>query len=451
MDLRLSSIEVTGYGPFVDCKIVVPPEARVVLFEGPNGSGKTSLIEALAFALDPQALLSGRRYSGQGRSSVMGAPAERVGARQARNASLRVVMRSVEGATVDIPAFDKPVQALGSSMLWGPRFEWDGMESWACFAYRAHIPPPTLRADAEVTRWSPEVGCLSFGAVADDRAAQRLGALVRNSRLQELLYMQQASEAADELGRAQALERARAHAELPRRISEALSRVLDQPVMIGMEAGDTAPVFRLRGVRVDPELLGEGIRSTFAWLSDLLIRLQHWPWPKADVPPTDRPFMLLLDEVDESLHPQLQMRLYPALQQLFPKAVIIASTHSPFVVASIAHGVVFPLRPGDDGVVRGTIEPRALRPGSSLELITADVFRTAFELLDPESSSAVQQYERAVAAYLRAKSKENLEQVVRQRRLLFDMNRDLALKVDLIEAPVRRELNAALASGDDAA
>src|SRR5262249_47335347 len=141
-------------------------------------------------------------------------------------------------------------------------------------------------------------------------------------------------------------------------IARALSEVLDRKVTFEIPVGQHAPNVFIDGERIPLELLGEGMRSTFAWLSDLLVRLHRITWEDAARPPLEQDFWLILDEIDESLHPTLQMRLLPALRRLFPRARIYITTHSPFVVASAGEGYVFSIRPDAHHHVSGTIAPR---------------------------------------------------------------------------------------------
>jgi predicted ATP-binding protein involved in virulence len=64
------------------------------------------------------------------------------------------------------------------------------------------------------------------------------------------------------------------------------------------------------------------------------MRLDRIPW-QDNTPVLQRQFLLLLDEVDIHLHPAWQRKVLPLAQRMFPNAQIIASTHSPFVVASV--------------------------------------------------------------------------------------------------------------------
>jgi predicted ATP-binding protein involved in virulence len=55
----------------------------------------------------------------------------------------------------------------------------------------------------------------------------------------------------------------------------------------------------------------------------------------------DAPGLLLIDEAENHLHPRWQKRLIPTILNVFPNLQIIAATHSPFIVASVANARVF--------------------------------------------------------------------------------------------------------------
>lgn len=64
-----------------------------------------------------------------------------------------------------------------------------------------------------------------------------------------------------------------------------------------------------------------------------------------------RPAILLIDEIENHLHPTWQRRVIPALLEHFPGLQIFATTHSPFVVAGLKKGQVHMLKRDADGVV----------------------------------------------------------------------------------------------------
>ena len=44
---------------------------------------------------------------------------------------------------------------------------------------------------------------------------------------------------------------------------------------------------------------------------------------------------VIIDEIDEHLHPELQVRIIKALHETFPKIQFIVSTHAPLVMSSV--------------------------------------------------------------------------------------------------------------------
>ena len=71
------------------------------------------------------------------------------------------------------------------------------------------------------------------------------------------------------------------------------------------------------------------------------------------------PAILLIDEIENHLHPTWQRRVIPALLEHFPGLQIFATTHSPFVVAGLKAGQVHLLnRDPETGVVTATTNDR---------------------------------------------------------------------------------------------
>ena len=79
--------------------------------------------------------------------------------------------------------------------------------------------------------------------------------------------------------------------------------------------------------------LADGYKSTFLWVTDLL----GWA---LDVQPdapglSDITGVVLVDELEQHLHPQWQSNVVHLLRTAFPKIQFIASTHSPLVTRSV--------------------------------------------------------------------------------------------------------------------
>ena len=89
-------------------------------------------------------------------------------------------------------------------------------------------------------------------------------------------------------------------------------------------------IFSVRGASVSVEELPDGYRSSLAWLSDLC-----WNWSKNNpdsMDPAEVEALVLIDEIDLHLHPQLQRTLVPRLRHIFPRIQWIVTTHSPLVL-----------------------------------------------------------------------------------------------------------------------
>ena len=68
--------------------------------------------------------------------------------------------------------------------------------------------------------------------------------------------------------------------------------------------------------------------------------------------------ILLIDEIENHLHPTWQRRVIPALLEHFPGLQIFATTHSPFMVAGLKAGQVHLLKRDANGVVTATTNER---------------------------------------------------------------------------------------------
>ena len=96
--------------------------------------------------------------------------------------------------------------------------------------------------------------------------------------------------------------------------------------------------------------LSSGTQGTLLWIWALALKMAHhydWQedWEK-------KPAILLIDEIENHLHPTWQRRIIPALLEHFPGLQIFATTHSPFVVAGLKAGQVHLLKRDENtGVV----------------------------------------------------------------------------------------------------
>ncbi len=118
------------------------------------------------------------------------------------------------------------------------------------------------------------------------------------------------------------------------RTMERLTRELLHDSDIDISGDEKEIAIRSAGTAVQAVELPDGFRSTLAWLTDLAARWHRYnPRSKGGDLGAIRG-VVLIDEIDLHLHPELQRTLVTRLRHLLPKVQFIVTTHSPLVLAS---------------------------------------------------------------------------------------------------------------------
>jgi predicted ATP-binding protein involved in virulence len=108
-----------------------------------------------------------------------------------------------------------------------------------------------------------------------------------------------------------------------------------------------------KGKMLEFDVLPDGLRSILSWLGDLLMRLDEMAWEDKTIPITHQNIILFLDEIEVHLHPTWQYKILPLLNELLPNAQIFVSTHSPFILNSIDNAKIYMLE-NDNAVTKLT-------------------------------------------------------------------------------------------------
>ena len=130
-----------------------------------------------------------------------------------------------------------------------------------------------------------------------------------------------------------------------RQIVPSIQRVRIRPATVKQRAGNEVVgskiYFDFRGAPgVPAHCASEGTLITLA-----LLTILHGP---------KRPNLILLDDFDQSLHPQAQMELVTLIKRLldeFPDLQIVATTHSPYILDQLEPSDVHVFALRDDGTV----------------------------------------------------------------------------------------------------
>ena len=112
---------------------------------------------------------------------------------------------------------------------------------------------------------------------------------------------------------------------------------------------------------------------------------------------------VIIDEIDEHLHPELQVRILKALHNTFPNIQFIISTHAPLVMSSVESNednVVYKLEYKDGIYTHKELNTYGLDATTIMELYMGKVsrdldatsdFRKVFELIDREDYQSARQ------------------------------------------------------------
>ena len=179
--------------------------------------------------------------------------------------------------------------------------------------------------------------------------------------------------------------------------------------------------------------LSSGSQSTLLWILWLAVKmLNHYEfangWEK-------KPAILLIDEIENHLHPTWQRRVIPALLEHFPGLQVFATTHSPFVVAGLKAGQVHLLKRDANGVVTATTNERDVIGWTADEIL-----RTMMGVDEPTDQLTVDRANRL--RQLREKETLTPEEESELNALRRQVNKDLMSKGGPLE--VERERYAEL-------
>jgi predicted ATPase len=177
----------------------------------------------------------------------------------------------------------------------------------------------------------------------------------------------------------------------------------------------TSTGIEIKGLEDRTELgaLGDGYRATITWLVDLL---SWWFLYKGTTSARIMPFgIILVDEVEQHLHPRWQIRIMRLLCKVFPKLQIIATTHSPLVISGSKDLPIHRLDRGDHRVLNAS--------GWRAEDVYRDVMGLASSRPPPDLE-LVEEYRRLRVLNLEGKASASDRATLR--RLRRNLERDLS-------------------------
>lgn len=328
---RIKALEVEHIGAFekLELKFLqkeISSRAEIHIFTGKNGTGKTTLLEMLASGF--------QNYNGN--KNIVAKVHK-----QSQNIKPRMVCSYElfsDGSDVDtipyygynilleqqgggILYYDNNNTPLGLNYLQKINNFGSGNFDFAFFAYSGYrrIMQTNLTAIQELNN-NPLIDSLDFNNSINPQLLIQW--LANTITKKALAYSRDDKEVVKK------------YTETINRIEEAISEITGQIVKFDLLDNPLSICITVDGLKLDFNLLPDGMKSIVSWIADLLMRMDRIPW-SSSINVFDRNFILFLDEIEVHLHPEWQRKILPVVQKLFPNAQIFISTHSPFVVGSV--------------------------------------------------------------------------------------------------------------------
>jgi hypothetical protein len=157
-------------------------------------------------------------------------------------------------------------------------------------------------------------------------------------------------------------------------------------------------VFENRELPVPLSALSDGMQSHIAWVADLLFHLNRAA-PKGTAL-AELPGILLVDELDQRLHPRWQLRVLQSVSAALPRLQFIGSSHSPLIAGSLRPENLLLLAPDRD---RGPGATRARRLREDVFGLPSDrVLTSSYFDLDSTRASAFRAHLRKLVELARS-------------------------------------------------
>ena len=90
----------------------------------------------------------------------------------------------------------------------------------------------------------------------------------------------------------------------------------------------------------DFNTLSSGYQAVLDIVLDIMMRMQHQTKRSFDF---NLPGIVLIDEIETHLHLELQKSILPFLTEFFPNIQFVMTTHSPFILSSISNAAIYDL------------------------------------------------------------------------------------------------------------
>ncbi len=337
--MRIRKLYLKDIGPFDEVEFEFKPQesgkAEIHILTGPNGSGKTTVLHALASIFSKADDFTNPNANNAFIKRFRKLDVER---KQPKLCSV-----FDEGADVKVNVYDSVEETSQMLTRSIDLSEFSSNSSIEAYRQRASWPPHTeffvaaysgyrliraanVNAIQEI-KYSPFSDALDF--IKEANSSFTINQWIANNISKRALEKEKRNQPLAEK-----------FATLIARLETAISEIAGYKVEFALKTSPLTLVLLANNTELDFDVLPDGLRSSISWIGDLLMRLDLVPWEYGE--PLN--LILFLDEIEVHLHPAWQRKILPAVQKLFPSAQIFLTTHSPFVVNSVDGAAIYELK-----------------------------------------------------------------------------------------------------------
>jgi predicted ATPase len=131
------------------------------------------------------------------------------------------------------------------------------------------------------------------------------------------------------------------------RLRQALAKLVNLKNSKAIELSRRGVIMKGAWGREELAALGDGYRATTTWTLDLMSWwLLHDEEPAHGFSAANVAGIVIVDELEQHLHPRWQRTILPQLRKVFPKIQFVVATHSPLVASSSPDVTVHRLQKG---------------------------------------------------------------------------------------------------------
>jgi predicted ATP-binding protein involved in virulence len=324
---RIQGLHLSGIGAFQNIDLQFPEKinnnlAEIHIFSGENGTGKSTLLEALSCFDNNSQFLTPKIHSPLSNQAAIQIDFTIKYESQILHIEVYST-KFVDGKWTGINRLSSFFQGFYTKIN---NFNYSKFD-FAFFAYSGYrrLVQGSLGAIQEVNT-NPLMNALNFNQSIDP---QLLIQWIANTKTKEALS----------LTKGETIKAAQYKNSIAR-IEKIIADITDQKISFELEDNPLAVSIKADGVKLQFDTLPDGLKSIISWIADLLMRMDRLSW-NGDTDIFDRRFILFLDEIEVHLHPKWQRKILPVIQKLFTNAQIFVSTHSPFIIGSIDNAWIY--------------------------------------------------------------------------------------------------------------